>query len=32
MNYFENVNSADEAKKVYKELAKTYHPDLGGVC
>jgi len=27
---FENVVNLDEAKKVYKELAKKLHPDAGG--
>jgi hypothetical protein len=27
---FENVVNLDEAKKVYKELAKRLHPDVGG--
>ena len=27
---FENVTGINEAKKIYKTLAKKLHPDLGG--
>lgn len=30
MKYFKNVKSRDELKKVYRQLARKYHPDLGG--
>lgn len=30
MQYFENLTSEAEIKNRYKELAKKYHPDLGG--
>ena len=30
MNYFINCQTIDEAKKLYKKLAKEHHPDLGG--
>lgn len=30
MLYFENLENEDEIKARYKELAKMYHPDLGG--
>ena len=30
MNYFENCKTLDEAKKLYWELAKKFHPDKGG--
>ena len=28
--FFENVKTLQELKSKYKELARTYHPDLGG--
>lgn len=28
--YFENINSIDEAKKLFRELSKNLHPDHGG--
>ena len=28
--YFQNVNSIDDLKHQYKNLAKKYHPDRGG--
>jgi hypothetical protein len=28
INYFKGVNTIDELKKMYKKLAKQYHPDL----
>src|SRR4051812_38327055 len=30
LQYFQNVGSLEELKKRFKELAKKYHPDLGG--
>lgn len=30
LKYFKGVNTIEELKKVYKELAKQLHPDLGG--
>lgn len=30
MNFLNNVKTLKELKKVYKELAKKFHPDLGG--
>ena len=30
LKYFEGVETLEELKKVYKELAKKLHPDLGG--
>ena len=30
MKYFKNVKTIEELKAQYKELAKKYHPDLGG--
>jgi hypothetical protein len=30
MNYFENCQSVEEAKKRYRELLKRYHPDHAG--
>ena len=30
MKYFININTIEELKKKYKELAKKLHPDLGG--
>lgn len=30
MKYFVNINTLEELKKKYKELAKKLHPDLGG--
>ncbi|WP_330203616.1 hypothetical protein [Cyanobacterium sp. Dongsha4] len=30
MNYFKECSTVAEAKKLYKELAMKYHPDLGG--
>ncbi len=30
MNYFKTCKSIDEAKKLYKELAKKHHPDKEG--
>lgn len=30
MQYFQGINTIDDAKKRYKELAKTHHPDIGG--
>lgn len=29
-NDFQNIETIDEAKKVYKRLAKVFHPDKGG--
>jgi hypothetical protein len=29
-NYFSNINSLEELKKRYKELALKHHPDIGG--
>lgn len=28
--FFENCNTSDEIKNLYRQLAKQYHPDLGG--
>ena len=30
LKYFVNIETIEELKKVYKELAKKHHPDLGG--
>ena len=30
LKYFVNIETIEELKKVYKELAKKFHPDLGG--
>lgn len=30
MKFFENIKTLNELKKAYKELARKYHPDLGG--
>ena len=30
LKYFVNIQTIEELKKVYKELAKQLHPDLGG--
>lgn len=30
MKYFENISTLEEAKKLYRELAKQHHPDKGG--
>ena len=30
MKYFKECKTIDEVKRVYKKLAKQYHPDLGG--
>lgn len=30
MKFFENIKSLSELKHVYKDLARRYHPDLGG--
>jgi hypothetical protein len=30
MNWFEGCETIDEAKKVFRDLCKKYHPDLGG--
>jgi len=30
MKYFENCKNIEELKKMYKELARNNHPDLGG--
>ncbi len=30
MNFFQNVNSEDEAKRLYRELCLQHHPDVGG--
>jgi hypothetical protein len=30
MKHFSNVQTLDEAKKLYRELAKLHHPDRGG--
>ena len=30
MKYFDKVKSLTELKKLYKELARRYHPDFGG--
>ena len=30
MNYFRNCQTLDEAKSLYKTLARQHHPDLGG--
>ena len=30
MNYFKNIKTLEEAKKLYRELAKLNHPDKGG--
>lgn len=29
-NYFENCNSLDEAKTIYRQYSKKLHPDMGG--
>lgn len=30
MNYFNNITTIEEAKKLFRELAKLHHPDKGG--
>jgi len=30
MNYFKNITTIEEAKKLFRELAKLNHPDKGG--
>lgn len=30
MKYFENCKTEDEAKELYRQLAKKFHPDMGG--
>lgn len=30
MNYFENCQTLEDAKALYKELVKKNHPDIGG--
>lgn len=30
IKYFQNVQSEDEADSLYRELAKKFHPDIGG--
>lgn len=30
MKHFENISTLEEAKKLYRELAKQHHPDKGG--
>lgn len=30
LKQFENINGINEAKKIYKKLAKLLHPDVGG--
>ncbi|MEO7048972.1 MAG: hypothetical protein ABI091_26955 [Ferruginibacter sp.] len=30
MNYFKNCQSLDEVKKLFRQLAKQFHPDKGG--
>ena len=30
MKHFENITTIEEAKKLYRELAKQHHPDKGG--
>lgn len=29
-DYFKNIRSKEQAKKIYKEFAKKLHPDAGG--
>ena len=30
--YFDKINSLEELKKLYKDLARQHHPDRGGSC